>query len=852
MRPDALMQFLNLDFPFLNDEKQSRNEKYICMWTEICDVACVDNFSKEGFDRLDYIRQKLSQFPDLIPYLVETKNNFGKTAFNIASHDVIMEFKNHLYFCGQYEIMHLPVIHQSDTSLVIQAKDHSIVEGIYLKIFNKYKDEGKDTMSKESFQNCFANWNPTDDNLQFRVISSNNTTNVVFDYNNCDLDKCGKVNCHEFSSYCESIFGSTRNVVLKFVKNEDQYRKEINAREDNDLDSKYIMNHIKVQQLTEDTIMTAIQNSKHKYLSGTDYKYMIVMPAADRCLEDIIQNEALGETKKMEILKGIGEAIKYLHSRGIVHGDIKARNIVRMDGDRMKLIDLDASVCFGQRVGAKFSSGVLPPEMFVKLDEHEKNKFEKYFEENPHLMNKIRPVYDKQRQEYYAVKTFLPDKSSDVIVPNKDNLIYASKSFDVWSFGVLMFYMLSTKNSHLFSVNIINNDINNMIDFRKMCEITDNCLSEDMIRPIDFEDKNAYDLILQILRVNPEKRISFTNILEHHYFHQKILKGDGIIMNKLESIEQKLDGRIMNKLESIEQLLTIIKENTLILRDNVSVEMAEKIENCQKILIRSMLNVNEISVPTTIVILPDKLTKSIVAERLNDDMLTKAYNFFSAISKLMIGEPVDYLVDNKCYLYLVDEVNHEVIIPDDSNSLYPIVIDRYPEFIKSIAPFLSIGFKLATMTTRFGSFLEKLGYPNLQISNSAVTNTDSYISKLKKGSSVGEFDKLHQLVSNSITNVGDKNSIQSTRGIDRAKAVYGASLRELTNFFSKNDPKGDFCGLRKVLIFSTGKCCWTTDETYRKLMETEEVQSLDTSLMSILIDINDVSSDCTSSVSDDA
>lgn len=84
--------------------------------------------------------------------------------------------------------------------------------------------------------------------------------------------------------------------------------------------------------------------------------------------------------------------------------------------------------------------------------------------------------------------------------------------------------------------------------------------------------------------------------------------------------------------------------------------MAEKIENCQKILIRSMLNVNEISVPTTIVILPDKLTKSIVAERLNNDMLTKAYNFFSAISKLMIGESFDYLVDNKCFLYLVDEI----------------------------------------------------------------------------------------------------------------------------------------------------------------------------------------------------
>ena len=54
MELETLLQFLNLDFPFLHDEKQSRNENYICMWTEICDVTCVNNFTKKGFDRLNY------------------------------------------------------------------------------------------------------------------------------------------------------------------------------------------------------------------------------------------------------------------------------------------------------------------------------------------------------------------------------------------------------------------------------------------------------------------------------------------------------------------------------------------------------------------------------------------------------------------------------------------------------------------------------------------------------------------------------------------------------------------------------------------------------------------------------
>ena len=309
-------------------------------------------------------------------------------------------------------------------------------------------------------------------------------------------------------------------------------------------------------------------------------------------------------------------------------------------------------------------------------------------------------------------------------------------------------------------------------------------------------------------------------------------------MNKLDKIDRKID-----------KILAKIEQNTLTLK-NVSINVLEKIEKSQNLLMRSILNVNEVSAPTTIVILPEKLTKLIVAEGLNYNMLTTACNFFSSFSKLMTGESNEFieyfLVAKKCYLYLVDEVNHEVIIPDDSNSLYPIVIDRYPEFIKSIAPFLSIGFKLATMTTRFGLFLKKLGYPNLKMSSTAVTNIDTYISKLKKGSSIGEFTLLHKLVSSSIENKDDKESIKSTKGIDRAKAVHGAALRELTKFFTTNDPNGNFCDLKRVMIFSTGKCCWTTEETYRKLMEeseqddasseTDELLSFEeTSLMSITV-----------------
>jgi serine/threonine protein kinase len=51
-------------------------------------------------------------------------------------------------------------------------------------------------------------------------------------------------------------------------------------------------------------------------------------------------------------MEQIIENIEEIHSRGFIHGDLKPLNIVR-DGVRMKLIDLESSVCYtkGQYAG---------------------------------------------------------------------------------------------------------------------------------------------------------------------------------------------------------------------------------------------------------------------------------------------------------------------------------------------------------------------------------------------------------------------------------------------------------------------------------------------------------------------
>jgi hypothetical protein len=68
------------------------------------------------------------------------------------------------------------------------------------------------------------------DALTYKSISSTRSQEK-FDFYDCDLDKGGSVSEKEFVTYCSKIFGATRTVVLKFMKNEDQYRNEINARQ---------------------------------------------------------------------------------------------------------------------------------------------------------------------------------------------------------------------------------------------------------------------------------------------------------------------------------------------------------------------------------------------------------------------------------------------------------------------------------------------------------------------------------------------------------------------------------------------------------------------------------------------
>eukprot|EP00808_Paulinella_micropora_P022579 g1158.t1 len=143
--------------------------------------------------------------------------------------------------------------------------------------------------------------------------------------------------------------------------------------------------------------------------SHSDEKDMcLVMPAADLSLaEFLLRRNIAGRDvlKVREIMFAIANCLKIPHGKRLVHGDLKPRNVVRLNGC-WALVDFDAAAKFGQPVGHKFSGAFAPPELATVLSEFGGS------------------IHSKEA---------------------KAKLPRADQSFDIFSFGVMLYELCTCK-----------------------------------------------------------------------------------------------------------------------------------------------------------------------------------------------------------------------------------------------------------------------------------------------------------------------------------------------------------------------------------------------------------------------
>jgi len=336
----------------------------------------------------------------------------------------------------------------------------------------------------------------------------------------------------------DNVASEDVNVAIKVVEDPTYVKTELLARYANDahkLDKQNVVDvnrvHVPEDEYEEfqewciangvppSLVDTTPSESTTTGLNCVTETYVLVMDWLDGSLTDAMVREHLAGTDAKEIAmaaKSIAEALVVMHEAGSIHGDIKGDNIMHAErhgpsllprltrsrwqfrtsaefrgvikdqetSRRWQLIDLDACAEIGKEVSGKYSEAYIPPE--------------------------------------YA-KILLPTRIDGK--PAKDQpTITACPSFDIWSFGLVLFELCAAVP--LFMRDMSDDTL--LFDYHKLPtweKPTDQHL-ELVLRPAYQNGSASFvmqlvarDLILKCLQGCPHNRpTSMREVLGHQFF----------------------------------------------------------------------------------------------------------------------------------------------------------------------------------------------------------------------------------------------------------------------------------------------------------------------------------------------
>jgi serine/threonine protein kinase len=272
-------------------------------------------------------------------------------------------------------------------------------------------------------------------------------------------------------------------VALKLMKNFRELCREVQLRNKSDLNDCVIcVRGYHIPETLPEPLPLAMPDPELQRVSKNDefdYPYVLVLDKASQSLYQLLGSQRLAGYNCRSALQIFHSCVKQtieIHKKGIIHFDIKPRNILLLDDiHSIKLCDLDASMKIGERcnLSKKYgSSGYASPEV-AQLEYDTKNTIE----------------------------------------------LIADPSVDIWSLGVLLYELCAGKT--LFRLDISNDALVDKQDLSRLFvwnTITDRML-DDVFAEADGAPASsivcAKDLIRWCLKGKASDRPSLSDILKH-------------------------------------------------------------------------------------------------------------------------------------------------------------------------------------------------------------------------------------------------------------------------------------------------------------------------------------------------
>lgn len=774
-------------------------------------VIGVEDGSEASKQCVQFIEEADIHVVRLLAYL---KDLYGRQAIQSAKHNVRQAIERRILVFGRFELQRGPPISKSPVSCVLKVIDR--------RASDEYKNAFEMALASESNdgQERFIGANGFRTFLNRLGVDVDGTGfHDVFDQ--FQSDPSTRISEEQCVEMCTNVLdnGQPREVALKLMANTVRFRREIDLRDKLRLDSAYVVfvNNLYSHDTHDDAFLNALNVVRDEGgIECNDYKHAIVMPLADSNLDMIFRNERPPPNEIRSLAKQLAEAIAYIHSKGLIHGCLTTRNVVRIGG-RLRLIDFGAAVELGSYVGATFSSGVLPPEMIAKLTVEECRRFDKYFREfkifDPIGWAKIDPkVVDET--SFYAVKTFLSREAPisndpeevecddtvteypifepivDSTLPYK--LVHGAVSMDVWSFGVLL-YALHTGSS-LFDVNR-DDDLTSGEAMKELYAWTE---AKKLIKLKKVRDPLAHRLLRNVLARDPADRYpSIEQMLDDDYFTSRWLP--------------ELSDEHNIKAEDA------IRKVTIELR-SAKKEIMESIGGSASVTLTAFFDAVEVKSPVCFIILPYECSppprgSSALSIVPGTDILNQALGYIefllSTTLKCMSSpDPAVFtaeyiqspLVSSNMHLYLIDESTGECVRVDD---IYPLDIDLKCEQVRSFLPLMAMGIRALAATKGATGVMNMFlpGMPKDQIPKSAWAKVETFV---LESNNVGF---IRQSLADDATVTSDGRA---------------SEFREFIGFLTENDAASTLSGMRRICDKSSEQGMWVTEENAQAMEDGNE------------------------------